>query len=140
MKRKVFVLMMLMFSSIVYSTDIEEDVIQSFLFKFNAVKQQNLNITADMIANFNSLVELVMSIFYKKSDMEDEQGNPTAKQMYLRRELAKEYLPQLDFDTLEELIKRVDIQATDDKLQDDVSKMIIDKEDLKEIDNNDVQS
>lgn len=123
-----------------YSTDIEEDVIQSFLFKFNAVKQQNLNITADMIANFNSLVELIMSIFYKKSDMEDEQGNPTAKQMYLRRELAKEYLPQLDFDTLEELIKRVDVQATDDKLQNDVSKMVIDKEDLKEIDNNDVQS
>lgn len=123
-----------------YSTDIEEDVIQSFLFKFNAVKQQNLNITADMIANFNSLVELVMSIFYKKSDMEDEQGNPTSKQMYLRRELAKEYLPQLDFDTLEELIKRVDVQATDDKLQNDVSKMVIDKEDLKEIDNTETES
>ena len=118
-----------------YSTDIEEDVIQSFLFKFNSVKQQSLNITADMINNFNSLVELMMSIFYKKSDMEDDKGNPTAKQMYLRRELAKEYLPQLDFDTLEELIKRVDVQATDDKLQDDVSKMIIDKEDIKEINN-----
>lgn len=116
-----------------YSTDMEDDVIQSFLFKFNTVKQQELNITSEMITNFNSLVEMVMSIFYKKSEMEDENGNPSAKQMFLRRELAREYLPQLDFDNLEELIKRVDIQANDDKLQDEVSKLSIEKEDLAEV-------
>ena len=116
-----------------YCTDLEDDVIQSFKFKFNSIKQQELVITSEMISNFNSMVEMVMSIFYKKSDMEDENGNPTSKQMFLRRELAKEYLPQLDFDNLSELIKRVDTQAIDDKLQDDVNKLNIDKEDLKEV-------
>jgi hypothetical protein len=116
-----------------YCTDMEDDIIQSFLFKFNAVKQQELDITAEMITNFNSLVEMVMSVYYKKSDMEDEQGNPTSKQIFLRKELAKEYLPQLNFDTLDELIKRVEIQATDDKLQNDVSKLDIDNNDLAEV-------
>ena len=116
-----------------YETDIDIDIIQSFLFKFNTIKQQDLNITNDMISNFNALVELIMGVYYKKDDLEDQQGNPTAKQMYLRRELAKEYLPQLDFDSLDELVKRVDIQATDDKLQDDVSKLAIDDKDLQEV-------
>jgi len=116
-----------------HCTDMEDDIIQSFLFKFNAIKQQDLSITSEMITNFNALVELVMSIFYKKSEMEDENGNATDKQIFLRKELAKEYLPQLDFDSLEELIKRVDIQATDSKLQDDVSKLAIDKQDLAEV-------
>ena len=117
-----------------YNTDIEDDVIQSFLFKFNTIKQQELNITAEMISNFNTLVELAISLFYKKSDMEDENGNPTAKQMILRRELAKEYLPQLDFENLDEIIKRVEIESTDIKLQDNVSKADINKDDLAEVD------
>lgn len=117
-----------------HSTDLEADVIQSFLFKFNAIKQQDLVITTEMIANFNSMVEMVMSIFYKKSDMEDEQGNPTAKQMHLRRELAQKYLAQLDFDELEEIVKRVDIKAMDDQLQDEVSNISINNNDLAEVD------
>jgi len=122
-----------------HCTEMEDDIIQSFKFNFNSVTQQELNITSDMISNFNSMAELVMGIFYKKSDMEDEQGNPSAKQMYLRKELAKEYLPQLNFDTLEELVKRVEIQATDEKLQDEVNKLNIDKEDLAEVETKEEQ-
>ena len=120
-----------------HSTDMEEDIIQSFFYKFNAIKQQNLDITAEMISNFNALVELVMTIFYKKTDMEDENVNPTAKQMHLRRELAREYLPQIDFDSLEEIVKRVDTQANDDVLQDKVSSFNIEKDDLAEVDKKD---
>lgn len=108
-----------------YSTDLEDDVIQTFKFKFNAIKQQELVITAEMIANFNSMVDMVMSIYYKKSEMEDDKGIPTSKQMHLRRELAKDYLPQLDFDNLEDIIKRVDLAANDDTLQDKVSSLNI---------------
>lgn len=117
-----------------YSTNLEDDIIQSFKFKFNSIKQQDLVITTEMITNFNSLVEMVMSIYYKKSDMEDENGHPTDKQIFLRKELAKEYLPQLDFDSLDELIKRVETQAIDAKLQNDVSKLNINNDDLAEVD------
>lgn len=115
------------------STDLEPDIIQSFRFQFNTIKQQDLVITAEMITNFNSVVEMVGSIFYSKSDLEDEKGNPTAKQMHLRRELAKEYLPQLDFDNLEKIIDRVDTASNDDILQAKVNSMSISQEELSEV-------
>lgn len=116
-----------------FSTNLEADEIQSFRFQFNTIKQQELVITAEMISNFNSMCEMVASIFYKKSDMEDKDGNPTAKQMHLRRELAKEYLPQLDFDNLEKIIERVDVDSNDDTLQDRANAANISKEDLSEV-------
>lgn len=116
-----------------YSTDLDDDVIQSFRFQFNAIKQQELNITADMVTNFNAMFELVSSVYYSKEDMEDEKGAPTPKQKHLKRELAKEYLPQLDFDRLDEVVKRVNVAAGDDVLQNRVSKVSITDQDLDEI-------
>lgn len=118
-----------------YSTDIPDDAINSFKYKFNSIKQQDLVITSEMIQNFNSLVEAVMSIYYSKKDMEDENGNPTPKQIHLRKELAKDYLPQLDFDRLDEIVKKVNIDANDDILQRKVNDIIINNDDIKEIDN-----
>ena len=60
-------------------------------FIFNPIKQQDLNITADMISNFNDLCKLVGSLFYKESDLTDQNGNPTTKMIHLRKELAKKY-------------------------------------------------
>lgn len=116
-----------------YSTDLELDEIQSFKFKFNAIKQQELVITAEMITNFNSMFDMVSAIFYSKNEMEDEKGNPTVKQKLLRRELAKKYLPQLEFDELEEIVKRVDTEANDESLQARVNDAKIKEDDLAEI-------
>lgn len=116
-----------------HETDLDVDLIQSFRFKFNPAKQQDLNITADMIQTFNSLVELTMAIYYRKDEMEDEKGNATAKQMILRKELAKKYIGQLDFDELDELIDRVNIEANDIALQDKVKDLSISDDDIKQI-------
>lgn len=117
-----------------HSTDMEDDIIRSFRFQFNTIKQQELNITADMVNNFNIAFEAVSSIYFGKDELEDKEGKPTAMQMHLKKELAKEYLPQLDFDRLDEIIKKVKIDATDDILQKRVSNIDITDEDLKEVD------
>lgn len=116
-----------------YSTNIPDDIISLFRFQFNTIKQQELNITSEMIQNFNSLVEIVESLYYSKSDLADAEDNPTPVRMHLRRELAKEYLPQLNFDKLDEIIKRVDINSKDDILQKKVNDIKIDNTDLKEV-------
>ena len=116
-----------------YCTDLPNDVIRSFKFKLDEGKQQDLNITADMINNFNSLVEVVMAIYGGKSDWEDDKGNPTHKQIHLRRALAKKYLPQLDHDQLDEIMKEVNIAAKNNELQDKVAEISIDEKDLDEI-------
>lgn len=114
------------------STDMEPEVIQSFRFQFNTAKQQELSINADMIQNFNSMIELVESLYFGKADLEDKDGNPTPKRMHLRKELAMEYLPQLDFDVLDDIVKRVNLDATEDDLQAAVKKLDITDEDLKQ--------
>ena len=116
-----------------YETDLEDDVINSFRYQFNAVKQQDVSITSDMLQNFENIVEAVKAIYYQKTEMEDNKGNPTPKQMHLRRTLAEKYLPQLDFDELDEIIASVNLMATDDTVTDRVKNVEITKEDLKEV-------
>ena len=118
-----------------YSTDIKDDIIKSFKFIFNPVKQQELNITADMINNFNDLCDLVGSLYYKQTQIKDQDGNPTPIMIHLRKELAKKYLPQLDFDEIDDIINKVNVDNVDDQLQDKVSAANITNEDLKEVDN-----
>lgn len=119
-----------------YETDIEPTEVQSFTFKFNASKQQELNITADMISNFDALVDLVGSIYYKKSELEDAEGNPSLIKKNLRKELAKKYMPQLDFDELEQIIDATNIASTDDQLQDTANEVEINQQDIDSFKNN----
>ena len=51
----------------------------------------------------------------------------------LRRKLAEKYLPQLDFDELDEILKDVELKFPDDILQDKVNQLSIENEDLEEI-------
>jgi hypothetical protein len=116
-----------------YSTDLEDDVIQSFSFQFNAVKQQDLNITTEMVQNFNTVVEATASFFYPQDELEDKNGKPSALYRHFRREMAKEYLPQLDFDNLEEIVKRVDVASTDDALKQKVAEVKIEEDEIAQL-------
>jgi hypothetical protein len=118
-----------------YSTEMEDDIIQSFRFQFNPAKEKDLSITNDMIQNFNAMVEMVGSIYYPQDKLQDKEGKPTAIQMHLRRELAREYLPQLNFDILEEMVKRVNLAATNDELQKKANNLTITDENIEELDN-----
>ena len=116
------------------STDIPDETINSFRFTFNAVKQPELVITADMIQNFNTLVETVMSIYYSKGELETKDGAPTPKAILLKKKLAEEYLPQLDFDKLEEIVKQVDIESAEEELRDKANNATITNQDIDEVD------
>jgi hypothetical protein len=116
-----------------YCTDIEDSVINSFKFKFNTVRQQELNITADMIQNFNQLVDTVKDIYFTKDEMENQNGDASRKQIRLRRKLAEIYLPDLNFDLLDDVVSQVELDATDDELQDKVKDINITDEDIDSI-------
>ena len=89
-----------------------------------------MNINVDMINNFNTMYELTASLFYNKNDLENENGDPTPKQIILKRELAKKYLPQLDFDELDEIISKVTIESNRKILADKASEIRIDNEEI----------
>ena len=116
-----------------YCTELNDDVINAFHFQFNTVKQQDASITADMLQNFDNIFTAVKDIYYSKNEMEDNNGAPTAKQMYLKRKLAEKYLPQLDFDELDSMVAEVNLQATSDALTDKIKNVEITDEDVDKI-------
>ena len=116
-----------------YCTDLEDDVIHSFKFAFNPVRQQELQITTEMIGNYNAMVEFIASMYALQDKMQDADGKPTNYQKHLRKEIAKKFIPQMDFDDLEEIIKRVELAAKDDELQTRATNSSIQKEDLEEV-------
>lgn len=100
-----------------YSTDLSDSEINSFAFKFNDVRQQLLDITNNMISNFNALYELVSQLYFLQDDLQTEDNKPSEKALALKRELAKKYLPQLDYDDLDKMIERVGVRATEMELR-----------------------
>lgn len=116
-----------------YETSMEKEVIQSFRFQFNQVKQPDLVITADMIQNFNTMVELVESVYFSQNELEDQDKNPTSTRMFLRKEMAMEFLPQLNFDRLDQLVDRVKLQAGEVHVQNIASDIQITQSDIDQV-------
>lgn len=114
-------------------SSLEEDIISSYRFQFNQAKQQELNITADMIQNFNLQTELIESIYFTKSQLEDENGNATPIRIHLRKELAKLYLAQLNIDKLDEIVDAVKLAAGEDETNSKANAAEIDRKDLNDI-------
>ena len=100
-----------------YETDLSDDIILSFKFSFNQIKQPDLVITAEMINNFNLMCETIEGLQYSKTELEDKDGNWTPTRIKLRKELAKIYLPQLDFDKLEDIFDDIAKEKPEAELQ-----------------------
>jgi hypothetical protein len=119
-----------------YSTDLDDEVINSFRFQFNPAKQQEVNITSEMLTNFENALEACKQTFFTKQEMEDENGNPTPMQMHLRRKLGEKYFPDFINDEMEEMIKEVKLLGVDDILTNRTKSATIDGEDLKKMGEN----
>jgi len=116
-----------------YCTDMKEDVVKSFRFQFNQPKQQYLSITYEMIQNFNALAELVASMKFTVKELKDENGNDTPLAIHLKNEVAKEYLSQLEFDMLDRILKKVNLDYPKDILQDKVKQSTITNKDIESL-------
>lgn len=116
-----------------YETDLSDEVIMSFRFQFNQIKQPELVITNDMIGNFNTMVELIEGTKYTKKDLEDENGNWTQTRIKLRRKLAELYLAQIEFSKIDEIFDQLDEEKPEEKLQAAVDKAKITNEDIKTV-------
>ena len=116
-----------------HSTDLEDDVVQSFRFQFNPAKQQDLNITVDMINNFNTLVEMVSLLYYSQEELQDKDGKPSPVLKHLKKALAREYIPQLNLDELDKIIDEVNLAVKDDELQQKITDANITSEEIEQV-------
>ena len=103
-----------------WETDISPDILRNLKFVFRMPTAKTLNVTVEMINNFNALSELLVGIFLtedeSKKDKDSDVGtSETAREF--KKQLLNEYLPQLDLDHYEELANQARRKGNESKMK-----------------------
>ena len=98
-----------------WETDIEPEIIKDIKYVLKMPTSKTLNVTVEMINNFNSLVEMVLPIFLDNNDIKDDNMSDTAKEF--KKLLLADYIPQIDIDHFEELAALARDKANTKKME-----------------------
>lgn len=97
-----------------YSTNIPQDMIDNFSYILSPPKYANSNTTSDLLNNFNTLFEFLLSMLLEDSVIQDTQANgELIRQIKLM--IAKEKLPMLNLDKFEDIIAEARLKFTEEK-------------------------
>ena len=94
-----------------WETDIDPAIIRDMRFVLRMPTSKTLNVTVEMINNFNALVDVAIPIFLKPNEVTDENDKPTNVARELKKLLLHEYIPQIDIDHFEELVDQARNEA-----------------------------
>lgn len=96
-----------------WSTNIPENVIDSLHVVLPQPKNSANTATSEMIGNFTSIAEFLVGLYYGDSsgDVRVE-----ANVKLFKRNLAKKYLPMMDFEELDEIYNKTQLESTEDRL------------------------
>lgn len=98
-----------------WETDIEPEIIKDIKYVLKIPTSKTLNVTVEMINNFNSLVEMLLPIFLDNNDIKDDNMSDTAKEF--KKLLLSEYIPQIDIDHFNELAAQARDKANTKKME-----------------------
>ena len=98
-----------------WETDIEPEIIKDIKYALKIPTSKTLNVTVEMINNFNSLVEMLLPIFLDNNDIKDDNMSDTAKEF--KKLLLSEYIPQIDIDHFNELAAQARDKANTKKME-----------------------
>ena len=95
-----------------WETDIDPEIIKDMKYVLRMPTAKTLNVTVDMINNFNSLVEVALPIFLKDEEVQkDDKPTETARQF--KKLLLHEYIPQINISRFEELASEARARANE---------------------------
>lgn len=99
-----------------WETDIDPDIIKDLKYVLRMPTAKTLNVTVEMINNFNALVEVVLPIFLKQEELQ-EGDNPSDIVREFKKLLLNEYIPQIDIDHFNELASKARDKANTTKME-----------------------
>lgn len=103
-----------------WETDIPPEILKTLRVTLQMPTAKTLSVTTEMISNFNSLVELIQSIFLTKKEQQEAEGDKETRGGVAReykKLLLKQFVPQLDIEKLDELADAARAVATPNKLK-----------------------
>lgn len=88
-----------------WETDIDPEILYTLKFSFNKPAAKELNVTAEMVNNFNAICELAIPIFLKSSEIKgtDEGQEQSEIVREFKKLLLEEYIHQISIERFEEL-------------------------------------
>lgn len=99
-----------------WETDIEPEIIKDLKYVLRMPTAKTLNVTVEMINNFNALVDVALPIFLKDNEVQVE-DKPTEIARQFKKLLLHEYIPQIDIDHFEELAAQARAKANEAKME-----------------------
>lgn len=81
-----------------WETDIDPDIIKELKFVFRNPMSKELNVTVEMVNNFNSLSELAINVFVPSSERKDPNGEDTEIVREFKKVLLHRYIPSIDIE------------------------------------------
>ena len=98
-----------------WETDIDPDVLKDLKYVLRMPTSKTLNVTVEMINNFNALLEVALQIFLKDDEVQ-QNDKPTETARQFKKLLLHEYIPQIDIDHFDELVAQARAKANEDKM------------------------
>ena len=98
-----------------WETDIDPELIKTLKYKLRMPTAKTLNVTVEMINNFNALVDVVVPIFLKENEAQKD-DKPTETAREFKKLLLHELIPQIDIDHYEELADQARNAANETQL------------------------
>ena len=103
-----------------WDSDIDPKIIETLQFSLQMPIRKTLEVTSEMISNFNSLVEMLVPTFLTKDEQKEAEADKENKGGVVRefkKQLLRKFIPQLDVDSIEELVEKARAEATPNKLK-----------------------
>ena len=99
-----------------WETDIDPEIIKDLKYVLRMPTAKTLNVTVEMINNFNALMDVAVPIFLKSEEIQDGDKQTETVREFKKLMLA-DYIPQIDIDHFEELVAMARDKANVSKME-----------------------
>lgn len=102
-----------------WSTNIGEEKISNFNFTLTQPRSATANAKAELISQFNTMTEFLTGLLYPDPGQAENPDNLNAEIREFKKLYAREQLPMIDFDSIEELVNKAALINKERKLKPD---------------------
>lgn len=99
-----------------WETDIDPIIIRDLKFSFKKPAAKELNLTVEMIQNFNAVADMAVQVFLPTAESKNAENGSSEVIREFKKLLVAELLPQIDIDRFDELAKQATNAANKTKL------------------------
>lgn len=101
-----------------WETDIDPNIIKDIQYVFRMPTAKTLNVTTEMINNFNSIAETSIPIFFDSDEISEGNTDKSSEVVrQFKKLLLHKYIPQFDVDEMEEFASMARFKANEMKME-----------------------